>query len=47
MRAYFAGDAVARLSPRLPAFASAVHAYEVAQTLTFVEGGRILPTYRE
>jgi hypothetical protein len=47
LRAYFAGDAVAKLSSRLPAFASAVHAYEVAQTLTFVEGGKVLPEYRE
>jgi len=43
--AFFAGDAVAGLSSRLPAFASAVHAYEVEQALTYVEGGRILPNY--
>jgi len=47
LRAYFAGDAVARLSSRLPAFASAVHAYEVEQALTFVEGGKVLRRYRE
>jgi hypothetical protein len=47
MRAYFAGDAVAKLSPKLPAFASAVHAYEVEAALTFVKDGRILPNYEE
>lgn len=46
-RAYFAGDPVARLSSRLPAFASAVHAYEVEQALTFVERGKVLSRYRE
>ncbi|THV37083.1 strictosidine synthase [Glycomyces buryatensis] len=45
--AYFAGDAVARLSARLPAFASAVHAYEVEQALTFVAGGKALSRYLE
>ncbi len=44
--AFFAGDAVAKWSSRLPAFASAVHAYEVEEALTFVEGGRRLPSYR-
>ncbi|MDA1365557.1 hypothetical protein [Glycomyces algeriensis] len=42
LRAFFAGSAVAEVSSRLPAFASAVHAYEVEETLTFVEHGRAL-----
>ncbi|MFC3492631.1 strictosidine synthase [Glycomyces rhizosphaerae] len=44
---FFAGGAVAEVSSRLPAFASAVHAYDVEQALTFVEGGKVLPRYRE
>ncbi|MDA1361375.1 hypothetical protein O1R50_17230 [Glycomyces luteolus] len=42
-RAFFASDAVARASAGLAVFASAVHAYDVAEALTFVQGGRILP----
>jgi hypothetical protein len=45
--AFFAGDAVAKLSAKLPAFATAVHAYEVEAALTYVEGGRILPNYQD
>jgi hypothetical protein len=44
-RAFYAGDAVAMLSKRLPEFASAVHAYDVSEALTFVKGGTILPHY--
>ncbi|MDN3242531.1 hypothetical protein [Glycomyces tritici] len=43
LRAFFTGGVVAELSSRLPAFASAVHAYEVETALTFVEHGRALP----
>lgn len=46
LRAFFEGDAVAKLSAKLPAFASAVHAYEVDEALTYVEDGKILPDYR-
>lgn len=42
LRSYFASDAVAKLSIRLPAFASAVHAYEVSDAITFVKDGMIL-----
>lgn len=45
--AFFAGDTVANLSSRLPAFASAVHAYEVDEVLTFVKDGIILPNHRQ
>jgi hypothetical protein len=47
MRAFFDGDAVTSLSSRLPAFASAVHAYEVEGTLTFVKDGKVLPEFQE
>ncbi|GAA4669994.1 hypothetical protein [Phytohabitans rumicis] len=40
LRACFASDAVAQLSSRLAGFASAVHAYEVSEALTFVKEGR-------
>jgi hypothetical protein len=43
LRAWFASDAVAALSSRLARFASAVHAYEASETLTFVKDGKELP----
>jgi hypothetical protein len=46
LRAWFASDAVAALSTRLASFASAVHAYEVTETLTFVKDGNELPHYQ-
>jgi hypothetical protein len=46
LRAWFASDAVAALSTRLARFASAVHAYEVSGTLTFVKDGKELPHYQ-
>jgi hypothetical protein len=46
-RAYFASDAVTTLSARLPTFVSAVHAYEVAESLTYVRHGKILPNYQK
>ncbi|MGN9907750.1 hypothetical protein ACTMTJ_09370 [Phytohabitans sp. LJ34] len=46
-RAYFASDAVTTLSAKLPAFVSAVHAYEVAEALTYVKHGKILPNYHK
>ncbi|PRY62362.1 strictosidine synthase [Glycomyces artemisiae] len=47
MRGFFAGAAVGEVSSRLPAFASAVHAYEVEQALTFVKDGTALPRFEE
>lgn len=41
--AFFAGQALAAQSKRLAAFASAVHAYEVSEALTFVKDGHELP----
>ncbi|GAA2159668.1 hypothetical protein GCM10010403_10580 [Glycomyces rutgersensis] len=46
LRAFFEGDAVAKVSAKLPAFASAVHAYEVDEALTYVEDGKTLQDYR-
>ncbi|MCW6003441.1 hypothetical protein K1W54_02420 [Micromonospora sp. CPCC 205371] len=43
--AWFASDTVADLSARLARFASAVHAYEVFETLTFVKHGKELPEH--
>lgn len=46
LRAFFGGEAVARLAGRLPAFVSAMHAYEVSEALTYVVDGEALPDYR-
>jgi hypothetical protein len=43
LRAFFGSGEIATLSGRLPEHVSAVHAYEVAETLTFVNNGKILP----
>jgi hypothetical protein len=45
LRALFSGDVVTRLSARLAAFVDAAHAYEVSETLTYVENGKVLPDY--
>ena len=46
MRAFFESGEIATLSGSLPAFVSAVHAYEVTEALTYVKDGRILPHYQ-
>lgn len=46
LQRYFAGDAVTKLSARLPELVSAVHAYEVAEALTYVKNGNVLPSYQ-
>jgi hypothetical protein len=45
LRAFFDGGEIAALSARLPEFASAVHAYEVTEALTYVKDGTVLPHY--
>jgi hypothetical protein len=45
--AFFHGAEAEKLSPTLARVTSAIHAYDVAATLTFVEGGKILPNYKE
>jgi hypothetical protein len=44
--AFFASDEITALSDRLSVFASAVHAYEVSEALTYVKEGKILPHYQ-
>ena len=44
--AFFDSDEIAALSDRLSVFASAVHAYEVSEALTYVKEGKILPHYQ-
>jgi hypothetical protein len=43
---FFKGEAIKKLSHRLALFCSAVHAYEIAETLTFVENGIELSNYK-
>ncbi|MFJ3405928.1 strictosidine synthase [Promicromonospora sp. NPDC090134] len=44
--AFFAGPEVASLSDALAPFASAVHAYDVTDALTYVKGGKVLAHYQ-
>ena len=43
----FTDNAIEKPSNQLAAFASAIHAYDVAAALTFVRYGGILPHYQE
>jgi hypothetical protein len=45
--AFFESREVERLSGALASIASAVHAYDVSATLTYVKNGQILPHYEE
>ncbi len=47
MDKFYGGDAVKKLSERLSVFCSAVHAYEIEKTLTYVTGGKELSHYQE
>ena len=44
---FFESRKLGSLSTELAKFASAVHAYQVSETLTFVQDGGILPHYQE
>ena len=44
--AFFEGEEITTQSDRLSKFASAVHAYEVSDALTYVKEGKILPHYQ-
>ncbi len=44
--AFFDSDQLATLSDRLSVFASAVHAYEVSEALTYVKDGKVLLHYQ-
>jgi hypothetical protein len=46
LRAFFSSGEIATLSGTLAEFMSAVHAYEVAETLTYVQDGKMLPPSR-
>ena len=43
--AFFDGDGITTLSDPLSEFASAIHAYEVSEALTYVREGHVLPDY--
>jgi len=43
--AFFDSDELAKASDGLSEFASAIHAYEVSEALTYVSEGRVLPDY--
>lgn len=45
--AFFASEEILTLSGRLSVLASAVHAYEVSEALTFVKDGVVLPHYQQ
>ena len=45
--AFFESRTLASLSTEMARFASAVHAYQVAEALTFVRDGAVLPHYQE
>ncbi len=45
--AYFDGTDIKQLSPMLASVASAIHAYDVSATLSYVKDGEILPHYQE
>jgi hypothetical protein len=46
LRAFFASREIATLSGKLPEIVSALHAYEVAETLTYVRDGKVLPRHQ-
>jgi hypothetical protein len=45
--AFFAGNVIEELSNQLAPLASAIHAYDVAAALTYVDNGDILPDYQQ
>lgn len=46
LRGFFGSGEIATLSGKLPEFVSAVHPYEVTETLTYVKDGKVLPQYQ-
>lgn len=46
LRAFFSSGEIATLSGRLPEFVSAIHAYDVAEMLTYVKDSKVLPHYQ-
>jgi hypothetical protein len=45
LQAFFGSAEIATLSGKLPEFVSAVHAYEVAEALTYAKDGKVLQHY--
>ncbi|GGS79068.1 hypothetical protein [Streptomyces violaceus] len=45
--AFYTGNVIQGLSDQLAPLVSAIHAYDVATTLTYVKNGDILPHYEE
>ena len=45
LRTFFGSGEIATLSSKLPEFVSAVHAYEIAETVTYVKDGEVLLHY--
>ncbi len=45
--AFFHGAPARQLSPMLASIASAIHAYDISATLTYVKNSKILPHYQE
>ena len=46
LRGFFDSGEIAALSGQLPEFVSAVHAYAIAEALTFVKDGHVLPFHQ-
>jgi hypothetical protein len=47
MEKFFKSEVVKNLSDRISIFCSAVHAYEIAETLTYVKNGEELSHYQK
>lgn len=47
MEQFFKRDDIKKLSDRLSVFCSAIHAYEISETLTFVKDGKQLSNYQK
>jgi len=45
LRAFFGSGEIVALAGNLPEYASAVHAYEITEALTYVKDGNVLPHY--
>jgi hypothetical protein len=47
LRGFFGSGEVATLSGKVPEIVSALHAYEVTETLTYIKDGQVLPHYQQ
>jgi len=46
MGEFFKSESLKKISDKIAYFCSAVHAYEIKETLTYVKDGKILTTYQ-